>query len=180
MRRRTLDALHTVALALVLVVAHQRADGGQGVVFKQHPARVVQPVLFQQADDLGNIGVDGAALLAAGLFASKAMIGFVHYVQCHVSSPFTNRFCPLKMQQSCKTTSISPYVFYITTGLVVKARPIGWVLALQSAEKSTALLCNSLIFAASAPLRARSARLVPAGSAACFKRGSAVLRAPNI
>ena len=83
------------------------------------------------------------------------------------------------MQQSYSSTSISPYVFYTTTDLAVKASPIGWVLTLQSAEKSTALLCNSLIFAASAPLRARSAKLVPAGSAACFKRDSAVLRAPN-
>ena len=46
MHRRTLDAAHAVPLALVLVVADQRADGGQGVVFKQHTARFVQLIGF--------------------------------------------------------------------------------------------------------------------------------------
>ena len=96
MHRCTLDALHAVALALVLVVAHQRADGGQGVILKQHLAGVVQFVILQQADDLGDVGVDGAALLAAGLFASKAMVGFIHYMQCHGFFSFYEPILPVK------------------------------------------------------------------------------------
>ena len=76
-----------VALALVLVVADQAADGGQGVVFKQHPAGVVQLVVFQQPDHLGDIGVDGAALLTHRLFAAEAAVGFVQNVKCHDVPP---------------------------------------------------------------------------------------------
>ena len=76
-----------VALALVLVVADQAADGGQGVVFKQHPAGVVQLVVFQQPDHLGDIGVDGAALLTHRLFAAEAAVGFVQNVKRHEVPP---------------------------------------------------------------------------------------------
>ena len=69
-----------VALALVLVVADQRADRGQGVVLKQHPACGIQLVCLEQTDDLGDVGVDGAALLAHGLFAAEAAVGFVQNV----------------------------------------------------------------------------------------------------
>src|SRR5699024_10789554 len=69
-----------VALALLFVVADQAAHGGQGVIFKQHPAGLVHLAGFQQADGLGDIGVDGAALLAHGLFAAKAAVGFVQNV----------------------------------------------------------------------------------------------------
>ena len=82
--RRTFDAAHAMALALVFVVADQRADRRQGVVLKQHTARFVELVGLQKADDLGNIGVDRAALLAAGHLAAKAVVCFVHYVQRHV------------------------------------------------------------------------------------------------
>ena len=66
------------------MVADQRADRRQGVVFKQHTARFVELVGLQKADDLGDIGVDRAALLAAGHLAAKAVVCFVHYVQRHV------------------------------------------------------------------------------------------------
>jgi hypothetical protein len=69
-----------VALALVLVVADQRADCGQGVVLKQHPACGIQLVCLEQTDDLGDVGVDGTALLAHGLFAAEAAVGFVQNV----------------------------------------------------------------------------------------------------
>ena len=74
---------HTVAFALVLVVAHQRTDGGQRVIFKQHPAGLVHLVCLEQTDDLRDIGVDGAALLAQRLFAAQAAVGFVQNVKCH-------------------------------------------------------------------------------------------------
>ena len=69
-----------VALALVLVVADQRADRGQGVVLKQHPACGIQLVCLEQTDDLGDVGVDGTALLAHRLFAAEAAVGFVQNV----------------------------------------------------------------------------------------------------
>ena len=69
--RRTFDAAHAMALALVFVVADQRADRRQGVVLKQHTARFVELIGLQKADDLGNIGVDRAALLAAGAPCSQ-------------------------------------------------------------------------------------------------------------
>ena len=69
-----------VALALVLVVADQRADRGQGVVLKQHPACGIQLVCLEQTDDLGDVGVDGTALLTHGLFAAEAAVGFVQNV----------------------------------------------------------------------------------------------------
>ena len=72
-----------VALALVLVVADQRADRGQGVVFEQHPACGIQLVCLEQTDDLRDIGVDGAALLTHRLFAAEAAVGFVQNMKCH-------------------------------------------------------------------------------------------------
>ena len=76
-----------VPLALVLVVADQGADRGQGVVLEEHPARLVQPVLLQQPDGLGNVGVDGAALLAHRLLAAETAVGFVQNVKCHEFPP---------------------------------------------------------------------------------------------
>jgi len=37
----------------LFVVAHQTAHGGQGIVFKQHPACIVHLVCLEQTDDLG-------------------------------------------------------------------------------------------------------------------------------
>ena len=87
-----------VALALVLVVADQRADRGQGVVLKQHPACGIQLVCLEQTDDLGDVGVDGAALLAHRLFAAEAAVGFVQNVKCHDSSLYlSNRRCCIQV-----------------------------------------------------------------------------------
>ena len=71
---------HAVALALVLVVAHQTAHGGERVVFKQHLACGVHLVCLEQTDHLGDVGVDGAALLTQRLFAAEAAVGFVQNV----------------------------------------------------------------------------------------------------
>lgn len=78
MHRGALDAAHAVTLALLFVVAHQAAHRGKGIVFKQHAACFVQLVGFQQADHFGDIGLDGAPLLAARLFAAQTLVGFVH------------------------------------------------------------------------------------------------------
>ena len=74
---------HAVALALVLVVAHQRTNGGQRVILKQHSASFVHLVCLEQPNDLRDVGVDGAALLAQRLFAAQAAVGFVQNVKCH-------------------------------------------------------------------------------------------------
>ena len=76
-----------VTLALFFVVAHQTAYSGQGVVFKQHPARIVHLVCLEQTDDLRDIGVDGAALLTHRLFAAEAAVGFVQNMKCHAVPP---------------------------------------------------------------------------------------------
>jgi hypothetical protein len=70
----------TVALEVTVTEELRR----EGVVLKQHTARFVELVGLQKADDLGNIGVDRAALLAAGHLTAKAVVCFVHYVQRHV------------------------------------------------------------------------------------------------
>ena len=74
---------HAVALALVLVVAHQCTNGGQRVILKQHPASFVHLVCLEQPNDLRDVGVDGAALLAQRLFAAQTAVGFVQNVKCH-------------------------------------------------------------------------------------------------
>ena len=103
--RRALDATHAVALTLIFMIADQAAHRRQGIVLEQHPARIIQTVGLQQTNHFRDVGVDGAALLATGIFAAQAMIGFVHNVQCHVFSSFPARaqgFCTIFLQQSCK------------------------------------------------------------------------------
>ena len=62
---------HAVALALVLVVAHQTAHGGERVVFKQHLACGVHLVCLEQTDDLGDVGVDGTACWHMGFLQPR-------------------------------------------------------------------------------------------------------------
>ena len=93
-----------VALALVLMVAHEAAHSGQGVVFEEHPAGVVQMIVLEQTDDLGDVGVDGAALLAQRLFAAEAAVGFVQNVKCHGSS----------LCLSCRRRVVSKFLYYNT------------------------------------------------------------------
>ena len=82
--RRALAAQHAVALALVLVVAHKAAHRGEGVVFKQHPARLVEVAVQHQADHLRDGRMDGAALLALRHFAVEAALRLVQHVIGHV------------------------------------------------------------------------------------------------
>jgi hypothetical protein len=84
MHRSILDSADAVAFALVFMVTNQCAYGSQWVVFEQHPSRIVQPPFLQQADHFRNVGMDRAALLAAGFFALQATVGFFHYVQRHI------------------------------------------------------------------------------------------------
>ena len=81
--RHVLDAPHAVPFALLLMVAHQRTDRGEGIVFKEHPARIIEPALPQQPDDLGNVGLDGAALPAPWIFALKTAVRFFHHMKSH-------------------------------------------------------------------------------------------------
>ena len=83
MNRSFLDAADAMALALVFMIADQGADRGQGIVLKEHPARVVEAAGLQEADHLGNIGMNRAAFLAAGLLAAQAAVGFFHHMQRH-------------------------------------------------------------------------------------------------
>ena len=101
-----------VALALLFVVAHQTAHGGQGIVFKQHPACIVHLVCLEQTDDLRDIGVDGAALLTHRLFAAEAAVGFVQNMKCHgfllVFPLRGSRFLQARCIQHCIALIIHP------------------------------------------------------------------------
>ena len=101
-----------VALALLFVVAHQTAHGGQRVVFKQHPACIIHLVCLEQTDDLRDIGVDGAALLTHRLFAAEAAVGFVQNMKCHgflLVFPLRGRsFLQVRCIQHCITLIIHP------------------------------------------------------------------------
>jgi hypothetical protein len=86
MNRTALDASYTVTFALFLVVADKGAYCGERIVLKEHPAGLIQLACLEQLDDLRDGGVDGTALLALGIFAAQAAVGFVHNVKCHISS----------------------------------------------------------------------------------------------
>ena len=90
-------------------------------------------------------------------------------------------FCPLKnatILQFYEHFSIC--VFYTTTGLVVKASPIGWVFDPNSAEKIDSFAVQFADFCGlPPPLRARSAKLVLAGSAPALN-GTAQFCVPHI
>ena len=78
--RRLFDAADAVSLALMLVVADDTADRRQRVICKKHPAGVIKLAVLQQTDDLRNIGMNRAALLAARLFAPQTAVCFFHHV----------------------------------------------------------------------------------------------------
>ena len=88
MHRCVLESPDAVTFTLVLVIAYQCADCGQGIVFKQHPARVIQPAFLQEPDYFGNVGMNRAARLAAGLFTLEAAVCLLHHMQCHILLPF--------------------------------------------------------------------------------------------
>ena len=87
MHRTALDPPYTVAFTLLLVVADERADRGEGIVLKEHPAGFVEFAVFQKADDFRNICVNRTSLLAAGNLAAETMICFFHNMQCHMRNP---------------------------------------------------------------------------------------------
>ena len=86
--RRALAAQHAVPLALVLVIAHQRADGGQRIVFKERPPGLVELSVEHHADHLGNRRVDRAALLALGHLAVEAALRLLEHMYGHRQSSF--------------------------------------------------------------------------------------------
>ena len=83
MNRDIFNSADAVTFTLLFVVAYERADRGEWVVFKEHPTGIVQLSGFQQTDHFRDVGMNRAALLAAGLFTAKAAVGFLHYMQCH-------------------------------------------------------------------------------------------------
>ena len=83
MNRDIFNSADAVTFTLLFVVAYERADRGEWVVFKEHPTGIVQLSGFQQAYHFRDVGMNRAALLAAGLFTAKAAVGFLHYMQCH-------------------------------------------------------------------------------------------------
>ena len=61
-------------------------------------------IVLEQTDDLGDVGVDGAALLAQRLFAAEAAVGFVQNVKCHGSS----------LRLLCRRCVVSKFLYYNT------------------------------------------------------------------
>ena len=78
MHRHILDTADAVPLALLFVIADDGADGGERIVLKEHPARVVQLAVLQKPDDLRDVGMDRAALAASRLLAAQTAVGFLH------------------------------------------------------------------------------------------------------
>ena len=87
--RRALAAQYTVSLALLFVVAYQRANHTQRVVFKQHLARLFGAVFQKHPDHVRDRGIDGAALAALGNLAVQTAPGFVHHMDGHAHSLLT-------------------------------------------------------------------------------------------
>ena len=83
-------AADAVAGALLLVVAHDGAYSGHGIVVEQDFARFHQAVFFEKLDYKGNRGMHGAALLAHGFLAVETPVCLGDDVQSHgISSLFT-------------------------------------------------------------------------------------------
>lgn len=59
------------------MVTDQTAHGSQGIVFKQHPARLVQFSVQHQLNNRRDRCVDGAAFLTLRDFAVQATVGLV-------------------------------------------------------------------------------------------------------
>ena len=78
-----LSSEHAMPLALILMVAHQRANRRQRVVFKEHPARLVELAVQHQPDDLRNWRMNGTPLLALGDFAVQAALCLFQNMNSH-------------------------------------------------------------------------------------------------
>ena len=76
--------LDAVALALLLMVADERADDAQGIVLEEHGARLVDAAFKKEADHLGDVRLHRTALDAAqGLFALEAAARLINDMDCH-------------------------------------------------------------------------------------------------
>ena len=87
MHRRTLAAQHAVTLALILMIAHQRADRGQRIVLKEHAPRFIQLAVKHQLNDMGNRRMNRAAALTHGVFAVETAAGLLQNMNGHVFIP---------------------------------------------------------------------------------------------
>jgi hypothetical protein len=85
--RAALAPQHAVAGALGLVVADHGAHRGHGVVLKEHPAGLHQPVFAEGEDCLRDGGMDRAAFLAHGFFALQAPVCFFYNMNGHKDPP---------------------------------------------------------------------------------------------
>ena len=72
----TLLGEHARRLALLLLRAHAPADGGQRVALLEHGDTAGQVALDDRADERLDVDVDRAALLADGVAALQAALGF--------------------------------------------------------------------------------------------------------
>lgn len=118
MHGRSLFAQHTVALALVFMVAHQAAHSGEGVIFKQGAPCLVQPALLQHRDDLRDGRMDGAPFLALGRLTVQTAVGFVQHMDRHGVSPF-----PLKLVKCLSDIDICFTLWIFRSFSIVLKKP---------------------------------------------------------
>lgn len=85
---RPLLAQHAVPVALGAVVADGGADIAQGVVGEQDLPRLHDLVLLKKLDDLGDGGLDGAALLTHRHLAVQTAGGLIFDMQAHDAGSF--------------------------------------------------------------------------------------------
>lgn len=78
--RIAFDPFDAMAFTLRPMVTDQRADDGQGVVFKQHLRSGHGFVFFEQPDHFRDIGIDWAAFPTSRIAALQALFGLFEYV----------------------------------------------------------------------------------------------------
>ena len=110
MNRRALTSQNAMPLALLVMVADQRADDAQRIVLVKHRTSILFVPGTEQLDDLRDVGVDGTALPAHGLLTMQAAAGFVYHMDghrnfslCFSQSTNLNRFRPTSGEYSRST-----------------------------------------------------------------------------
>lgn len=92
----TLAALDAVALALLFVVADERADDAHRVIDEEHLARFVDLAVEKEANHLGNVRLSRAAFeTAQRLLALEATACLIDDMDGHVRSPVPSLCSPI-------------------------------------------------------------------------------------
>ena len=88
MNRFPFDTPDTVAFALLLIVADQRADHTERIVLKEHLPCLIGLSVQKELNHIGDGRMDGASLTAHRLFAIETAPGFVYNMNCQEKRSF--------------------------------------------------------------------------------------------